>query len=62
MMIPKIISVDRSTPVGKLVGDYGDDKYWLGFGHGYLLGIATSFLSCFLGLWMHSIRYKARRG
>ncbi len=50
----RIIDVDRSNPIGKLVGEYGDEQYWKGFGIGYITGILVSFSVCFLGLWLGS--------
>ena len=40
-MEPRLVSVDRSKPLGRLVDDYAKDNYWRGFWDGFLVG--TSF-------------------
>jgi hypothetical protein len=33
-----IVSVDRTKPIGKLVGEYGDRRWMFGFIVGYISG------------------------
>jgi hypothetical protein len=37
-MEPKIISLNIEYPVGKLVAEYGNDRYWHGFLDGFVAG------------------------
>jgi len=38
-MIPYIINVDRTNPIGEIVGDYGDHQWNKGFMIGYISGL-----------------------
>jgi hypothetical protein len=50
-----ISSVDRSHPVGDLVGKYGDDQYWLGVRHGILIGTTVGgFFAVLLSKFLDS--------
>ena len=53
-MQPHIQTVDRTHPVGALVGEYGDNRYWQGFGHGFCFGIVAT---CVLGLCTNALRF-----
>ncbi len=43
-MIPYIVNIDRTNPIGKIIGDYGDYQYNKGFIIGHITGI------CFGGI------------
>jgi ABC-type uncharacterized transport system permease subunit len=50
-----ISSVDRSHPVGDLVGKYGDNQYWLGVRHGILIGTTVGgFFAVLLSKFLDS--------
>jgi hypothetical protein len=38
-MNPYIISVDRTNPIGKMVGEYGEDQWKKGFIVGHISGV-----------------------
>lgn len=42
-MEPRILGIDRNHIVGKLVGDYADNWYWLGFRDGFVIGATGVF-------------------
>ena len=43
-MKPYILNVDRTTPVGKIVGEYGDHQWTNGFLIGHLSGLCVGGL------------------
>ena len=45
-----ISSVDRTNAIGKLVGEYGDNRYWLGFCHGIVASSIIVFTVVLLKL------------
>jgi hypothetical protein len=45
----EIESVNRNKPFGYLVGKYGDNQYWLGFGHGLMVGLVV-------GIWFATVQ------
>lgn len=43
-MIPFIISIDKTKPIGKLIADYGDYQWNNGFIVGFISGAACCLL------------------
>lgn len=46
-MISYIKSINRENPVGKMIGEYGDDEWKKGFNVGCIYGISVSTI-CFV--------------
>ena len=40
-MNPYLINVDRTTPIGKIVGEYGDNQWNKGFMFGHISGLCV---------------------
>lgn len=49
--IAHIIDVNRQNPIGSLVGQYGDDRYWQGVRHGLIAGIFLGGFSAIVGMF-----------
>jgi len=43
-MKPYITGVDRTNPIGKIVGDYGEDQWNKGFMTGIFVGLCVGLI------------------
>lgn len=42
-MDPRILNIDRNHFVGKFIGEYADNWYWVGFRDGFVIGATGVF-------------------